>query len=104
MSRVIHFEIHASDPDKIGQFYSKLFGWELTKWGSPEDYWLIATGPAEQPGINGGLVRRRGPRPAEGQSVNAFICTIDVASVDDILAKLDSAGGVWCFPRWPYQE
>jgi predicted enzyme related to lactoylglutathione lyase len=31
MSRVIHFEIHASDPEALIEFCSALLGWSFTK-------------------------------------------------------------------------
>ena len=29
MPRVLHFEIHATDPDQLMAFYSGLFGWAV---------------------------------------------------------------------------
>ena len=63
MSRAVHFEIHASDPQAAITFYGGLFGWTFNKWEGG-DYWMIHTGPDEQPGINGGLMPRRGDLPA----------------------------------------
>jgi predicted enzyme related to lactoylglutathione lyase len=80
MSRVIHFEIHASDPEALIDFYAALLGWTFAKQETM-DYWLIETGRADQPGINGGLVRRPVAGPAESQAVNAFICTVEVDSL-----------------------
>ncbi len=57
MPRVVHFEIHADDPERAVKFYQNVFGWELTKWGGPHEYWVIKTGPDGSLGINGGLVR-----------------------------------------------
>ncbi len=44
MSRVVHFEIHATDPERLVAFYTDLFGWTIQKWDGPMDYWLIHTG------------------------------------------------------------
>src|SRR3972149_5570591 len=64
MPRVIHFEIAADDPERAVAFYRKVFGWEIQKWEGPMEYWVITTGPKEEPGIDGGLGRRRqGPPP-----------------------------------------
>ena len=52
---------------------------------------VFVTGNAPEPGINGGLVRRRGAAPAADQPVNAFVCTIGVADLDATLAKLPAA-------------
>ena len=99
MPRPIHFEIHAADPERVQAFYRTLFGWQFQAWPGPMDYWVITTGPATEPGINGGLVRRRGAPPTEGQAVTAFVCTVDVPNVDATLAALASAGGTLALPK-----
>lgn len=99
MPRPVHFEIHATDPERVQAFYRTLFGWQFQSWDGPVEYWVITTGDASQPGINGGLVRRRGPAPAEGQAVNAFVCTVDVADLDATLRTLASAGGTIALPK-----
>ena len=58
MPRVVHFEIHADQPERAVRFYKELFDWQFHKWEGPMDYWLIVTGPDGQPGINGGLIAR----------------------------------------------
>jgi uncharacterized protein len=96
--RVVHFEIHASEPQRLVDFYEKMFEWRFEPWGPPGTYWLIRTGSAEQPGIDGGLVPRRGERAADGQAVNAFVCTVDVRSAADALARAESLGGSVALP------
>jgi hypothetical protein len=54
-TRVIHFEISANDPEKKVAFYQNVFGWKITKWEGPQEYWLVETSPSEEPGINGGI-------------------------------------------------
>jgi len=49
MSRVIHFEIHASKPEALIDYYSALLGWSFIKQEAM-DYLLIETGPDDQPG------------------------------------------------------
>jgi predicted enzyme related to lactoylglutathione lyase len=99
MPRVIHFEIHAENPERAIKFYQGLFGWEFSKWAGPMDYWLVTTGPKEQPGINGGLVRRQGPGPLDMQAINAYACTIDVDNVDVLAGKAAASGGQIVVPR-----
>ncbi|MDB5748077.1 MAG: glyoxalase, partial [Massilia sp.] len=48
MSRAVHFEIHASDPQLLIDFYSNLFGWSFSKFPVGE-YWTINTGPDSHP-------------------------------------------------------
>jgi uncharacterized protein len=101
MPRVVHFEIHAENPERAVRFYTKVFGWTFQKWAGPADYWLAVTGPADQRGIDGGLLVRHGPSPAEGQPVNAFVCTVGVASVDDSIAAITANGGTIALAKMP---
>ena len=99
MSRPIHFEIHAGEPQRVIAFYQRLFGWTFNRWEGPMEYWLVTTGPDGQPGINGGLMKRQGGRPDDGQAVNAFVCTVNVDSLDATLGALPGAGGSIAVPR-----
>jgi predicted enzyme related to lactoylglutathione lyase len=99
MPRVVHFEIHAEDPERAVAFYRKVLGWEINKWDGPVEYWLIKTGGAGQPGIDGGLLRRQGPGPAPGQAVNSYVCTVDVPSVDEYAGKVTANGGHIALPK-----
>jgi uncharacterized protein len=99
MPRVIHFEIHADNPDRAIKFYRDIFEWEFTKWDGPQPYWLIKTGPDSQPGINGGLVQRRGA--VDGQAVIAYVCTVDIPSVDEYLKRAQASGGTVALPKMP---
>jgi predicted enzyme related to lactoylglutathione lyase len=101
MNRVNHFEIHATDPEKVAEFYTNVFGWEIKKWeGGQMEYWMIMTGKQDEPGgINGGLVRRMGAAPAEGAAVNGAVNTIVVDSYDEYDAKILAAGGTVALPK-----
>ena len=97
MPRVVHFEIHADEPERAIKFYSEVFGWQFKKWEGPQPYWLITTGPNEQPGINGGLMPRAGKQ--SGDAVIAYVCTMDVPALDDWLNKVHSKGGITVVPK-----
>lgn len=99
MGRVVHFEIHASDPDALVHFYEELFGWTFSKWEGPNEYWLITTGADEDRGINGGLLRRRGDTAAPGQGVNSFVCTVSVDDLDAHLVKSARLGAETVVPK-----
>lgn len=101
MSRPVHFEIHAVDPERMAAFYSELFGWTIQNWGGPMEYWMITTGPEGEVGINGGLMRRMGAAPVEGAAVNAFVCTVGVEDCDAMVAKALSLGGTVAMPKGP---
>lgn len=101
MPRVVHFEIHATEPDRVVGFYHELLGWEVLTWDGPVDYRLVSTGSRELPGIDGGITARRGAAPAEGQPVNAFVCTIEVESLDTTMARVGPLGGSLVVPKMP---
>ncbi|MGZ4902073.1 MAG: VOC family protein, partial [Halobacteriota archaeon] len=44
MSKVMFFELPADDPKRAIAFYEKVFGWTITKWNAPMDYWLVTAG------------------------------------------------------------
>lgn len=85
MPRVIHFEIPADNPDRAVKFFEDVFGWKINKWGEM-DYWLIETGPKEEPGINGAIGRR-------DQHMPATTNTISVPDVEAYMEKVKQAGG-----------
>lgn len=97
MPRVVHFEIHASEPARAAEFYKKVFDWEITKWEGPVDYWLVKTGEKEEPGIDGGIMQRQGK--IDGEAVIAYVCTVDVDSLDKYSDRVISAGGQNVVPK-----
>ncbi|MEO8084809.1 MAG: VOC family protein [Ardenticatenales bacterium] len=101
MSRPVHFEIHAADPERMAAFYTNLFGWTITKWDGPMEYWMITTGAEGTPGIDGGMVKRMGDVPAEGAAVDAFVCTVGVENCDAAVAKAVALGGTVALPKAP---
>ena len=90
--RVMYFELPADDPKRAIAFYEKVFGWTITKWEAPVDYWLVTTGPDDEPGINGAIMPRRMPEQVTAN-------TISVASVDDFTKKIVDAGGNVMVPK-----
>ena len=88
----MHFEIHALKPEETGKFYAEIFGWKITKWEGPMEYWLVST-KVNDAGIDGAILRRIGPAPEEGAAVNAYVCTIAVDSLDNALEKVKARGG-----------
>jgi len=92
MNRFVHFDIYADVPDRAVKFYRSVFGWKAERYAGPMDYWLITTGPDTEPGINGGLGRRRDP---SDHTTN----TVDVTSLKETEAKITAAGGKVLEPR-----
>ena len=102
---IVHFEIPASDPEKLSEFYKNLFGWKIEKMsmGAMGDYWTVETragtaGNMEKSmntaGVNGGIMKRmdRNQRP-----VNYVM----VESVDEFSKKIQNLGGKIIIPKTP---
>ena len=92
-ARVIHFEIHAKDPDRAMRFWNGAFGWAFNKWSGPHDYWNIQTSGDGENCINGGMAYRHGPSPREGQPVNGAVCTLSVEDLESAISDVILHGG-----------
>ena len=93
---VVHFEMPYENSDRMANFYSQVFGWQMQKFG--EDMGNYVTAQTTQsdeynrpktPGtINGGFFPRKPDWPVQYPSV--------VIAVDDIkeaIDKVNSSGG-----------
>jgi len=97
---VVHFEIHASEPQRLIDFYSGLLGWRFSRFGEMP-YWSIDTGEGSignvagtaGHGINGGLSQRQGPRPDLGAPVMGADLVISVDDVDGLMHRGVELGG-----------
>ena len=99
---VVHFEIPANDPDKLSQFYTQLFGWQITKMPmGGTDYYVTSTvesddkGMPKEPGaINGGIYPRLS---AEQVPVNY----VNVESVVEYVSKAKGLGAKVSIDKMP---
>jgi predicted enzyme related to lactoylglutathione lyase len=109
---VVHFEIHATDPQRLIDYYSELLGWSFQSFGNEEQpYWVIDTGEGSIGnaaakaglGINGGLTQRQGPRPEVGASPNGCNIVVGVEDVDALMRRGIELGGTEALPAtdWP---
>ncbi|NIM47141.1 MAG: VOC family protein [Candidatus Aenigmarchaeota archaeon] len=91
MPRVVHFEIGVDNPERAKQFYEKIFGWKIEKYG-PMDYWLIITGEKGEPGIDGALMKGE-------ESKQNIVNTISVPSIDEFIERVKENGGKILMPK-----
>jgi predicted enzyme related to lactoylglutathione lyase len=94
VSRVVHFEIPADNPERATKFYNKVFGWKIKKWEGGMDYWLVNTGDDSAPGIHGAIMQR-------SEMASTVVNSIDVPSVDDFIKKVTKNGGKVITPKTP---
>jgi uncharacterized protein len=81
-----HIEIPADDPKRAAGFYKAVFGWKFETIPGFENYELYQT-PAGREGIGGGIGKRG---ETAGKEIRNYI---DVASIDDAVAKVKQHGG-----------
>lgn len=94
MSRVVHFDIMAEDPDRAIDFYTTAFDWRIEPYDSDAmEYWMVRTGDDSAQGIDGGLARRQSDAPTDGPA-NAFVCAVDVDDVESAVDAVEAAGGI----------
>ena len=106
---VVHFEIHASDPQRLIDFYGQLLGWTFENYaGGDQPYWVIDTGEGaignvageKGLGINGGLTPRMGPAPEIGAPVAGCNIVIGVDDVDGLMAHVILCSSVVWLWSW----
>jgi predicted enzyme related to lactoylglutathione lyase len=99
---IVHFEIPATDPDKLSRFYTQLFGWKIEKMdmgGTP--YHAVSTVPTDSQGmpsvagaINGGIA----PRTLLMSGVTNYV---QVESVDQYAEKAKGLGAKVATTKMP---
>ncbi len=89
------FALHVDDLDRDKAFYEAVFGWEFEAWGPP-GFYLIHTGDASSPGIQGIMHERAEPRTGSG--LNGIEPTFAVTDIDAIAAAVPANGGRITFP------
>lgn len=102
--KVSHFEVPFDDGDRARTFYREAFGWQIDEVPGL-DYTLASTGPTSdmgmpaEPGyINGGLFARSAQPP----TAPTFV--IEVASIDEALARVERLGGSTVVGKEPVGE
>jgi len=99
---IVHFEIPASDAEKLARFYSTVFGWKIEKAPMPGmDYWLITTGPRGK-SVGGGMYRKTSPddRPRNFvlvEKIDPAIAAFKAAGGSEVVGKMEVPGMGWSF-------
>jgi predicted enzyme related to lactoylglutathione lyase len=91
---ITHIDIPADDIGRAKQFYSGLFGWQISAPPGYEDYpmWRAPNG------ISGGGITSKAGGLTSPRSY------VEVDSIDDTLAKVTELGGTVVVPKSPISE
>jgi len=92
MGRVVHFEVPTNDIAASRKYYENVFGWKLTQWPGPMEYWLITTGEPGTPGIDGGL-------GGGANEIHGTVNTVEVDNLDEALERSAANGGQVIAPK-----
>lgn len=96
MNQITYFEIQATDPEKLIDFYRQVFSWNFDEQkGLPVRYWRIET-----VGISGGLLQRPAQTPPTHCGTNAYTCSMQVADFDSASEKILANGGQIAMPKF----
>lgn len=95
MNPVVHFEIPADDQNRMSDFYSSVFGWEIEKLGPEMNEYMLATttengenGMPKNPGaINGGFYEKSKGMPNKPSLV------IAVDDIEESIEMVNQNGG-----------
>lgn len=82
MSNVAYFELPAKDPGKIKRFYTKIFGWNYTKWDK-YPYWMIDQKKGN--GLPGGIYL--------SEKMKGVVLSYEVPDLATAVKKAQAAGG-----------
>ncbi|HEY8224180.1 MAG TPA: VOC family protein [Pyrinomonadaceae bacterium] len=96
-NNVRHFSINADNVPRARAFYEKTFDWQFEPWGPP-NFYLIKTGTADDPGVEGALQGRR--EIVAGKPMFGFECTLGVESIDETIAAIEANGGKIVMPKF----
>lgn len=96
MDPVVHFEMPASDRNRMADFYTKVFGWQTQLFGEEMNNYATATttetdknGRPIMPGaINGGFYLKKEDMPDQYPSI-----VISVHDIHESVKKVSKAGG-----------
>ncbi|MFO0963705.1 MAG: VOC family protein [Phycisphaerales bacterium] len=91
-SPITHFEIHGDRPAALAAFYREVLGWQVEQMPGVE-YWRVQTGAEAGPTQHGGLTYRA----LDG--VNGWLVYVQVASLDETVARIERHGGSIVRPR-----
>ena len=91
---VMHFEIPADDVARAKAFYERTFGWTIKLFPMPagNEYFGITTRKQGEPGIDGGLMKRKMPD-------QPFTNYISVKSIDATNKIVQANGGIVVLPK-----
>jgi predicted enzyme related to lactoylglutathione lyase len=85
------FDMTVHDVERARRFFESVFAWRFEKLPSADQYYRIEAGPADEPGINGGIGMVGQARISEGRPLTQV--TIPVPNLEEFIEKIKEYGG-----------
>jgi predicted enzyme related to lactoylglutathione lyase len=92
-----YFDLTVHDVDQAKRFFGNVFGWRFEKLATADEYYLIEAGPADEPGIDGGIGMVGQARISEGRPLTQV--TIPVPNLEDFIVRIKEYGGYVLEPK-----
>jgi predicted enzyme related to lactoylglutathione lyase len=94
-----YFDLTVPDVGKARAFFEAVLGWRFQKFEMPYEYYRIQAGPADEPGIDGGIGGVRDAPLSEGRPLTQV--TVQVPDLKDVVSRVLANGGSIVEPRVP---
>ncbi len=94
-----YFDLTVADVAQAKAFFEKVLGWRFMKFEMPYEYYRIEAGPEGEAGIDGGIGAVKDAPISEGKPMT--LITMPVSNLDEVIARVISAGGRVVEPRTP---
>ena len=94
-----YFDLTVRDLAAARRFFEAALDWRFERFDMPFEYWRIQAGPADEPGIDGGIGALADVSVGSGAPCTTI--TMPVRDLDAALARVMEAGGRVIEPRMP---
>ena len=92
-----YFDLTVRDVTAARRFFEAALGWRFERFPMPYEYYRIQAGPADEPGIDGGIGALADTEVTGGLPTATL--TVPVPDLDAALARVTQAGGSVVEPR-----
>ncbi len=94
-----YFDLTVHDIARAKAFFEAVLGWRFQKFDMPYEYYRIQAGPANEPGIDGGIGAIEDIPLSGGRPLTQV--TVPVSSLNETLARVVASGGSIVEQRMP---
>lgn len=94
-----YFDLTVTDLAAARRFFEQVLGWRFERFAMPYEYYRIAAGALDEPGIDGGIGAAVDAPLAGGRPTTQV--TIPVTDLDAVLTQVEANGGRIMEPKMP---